>query len=146
MISLEEFKALRLNQFTKGGITALPSRELFAQDWTGEAAGTWTNEALGPIEFLRPIDQPEETKVVVLDFNSAPEELCQRVLAVLGLELRQGMSQSQIEERLGRPLKLHTIGDKGVAPLYKWRGVSEFNVMCVVWREGGLSQVIVSTP
>jgi hypothetical protein len=101
LISYEQFAKLRLRDF-------VPDRSAIREtpDWEWEGS-FWFNESIGFTSFSRHVTTPDETGGLELSFSEMPAEFNQRLLSVIGLPVRRGMSHSEALSALGVPTRTH---------------------------------------
>jgi hypothetical protein len=138
MISYAAFGALRLKDFVNVPVTTLENWEFMDKEWVGEA--------LGFSEWLRLQSDPATLRSLALDFEGFPAASSTRVLAVLGLRLRGGMTLDQLRQVLGEPLEVVAFVPDRTTYEFATGGEDPFNVSCTVRSDTGLSYVLVSRP
>ncbi len=138
MISYEEFAALRLKDFVNVPVTTLEDWEFMDNEWVGEAVGF--------SEWLRLRSEPTTLRSLALDFDDFPTASATRVMEVLGLGVRAGMTLEQLVQVLGEPLEVVSFVPDRTTYEFATGGASLFNVSCTVRSDTGLAYVVVSRP
>jgi hypothetical protein len=95
---------------------------------------------------LRLESDPNTLRSLALDFTDFPAQAAGRVLEILDLPVRQGMSTAGIVDVLGEPYSVHSFVAGRKSYEFRTSGREPFIVSCNVLEEGGLSYLVVRLP
>ena len=139
MISHDEFGKLHLGQFIPDEeITHLKNWEFMGNVWLGEA--------IGFSEWLRLESDPNTLRSLALDLSEFPSEPCRRVLDVVDLPLKRGMSLKDIEEVLGNPIDVDEYISDRKSYSFRFQNGAAYDLSCTVLNEGGLIYLVIMVP
>ena len=138
MIPHVEFGKLRLARF-------LPNETLTELNNWEVMGKTWVGEALSFSEWLRPVNTPETLGSLAIDFDDFPHEAATKVLQVIDLPVRVGMSAQDLTAILGAPVRTHTFTAGRDTYDFAVSGESEYLVSCTVSADVGLTYLVVLT-
>jgi hypothetical protein len=92
MISLKEFKKLRLRPFCL-------TDQLYSEE--REEHGDYVVESVRGVWFFRPTQEDDDTCTISLDFRDNSTDCCDAILAALGLSLRREDTPEEVDQKLG---------------------------------------------
>jgi hypothetical protein len=134
LISHEEFGRLRLVDFSREA-TEIEDWEYLDRLWIGEA--------IGFSEWLRPVEKPDVLGALSLDLSDLPDEMSQKIFAVLRLPLSRGMNYSQVVSVLGEPTHSQQFTSGQTTYEFQCGNQWPYEIDCTVQNEDGLSYVTV---
>lgn len=137
LIPYVEFAELRLAQFVPQ-----PEEIQALEDWEFMDF-RWVGEGIGFTQWLRPLEHPDELRVLSLDLPELPFAVNQRVMEALKLPLRQGMDITTVTELLGETLRTFQYIPDRVTHEFFCGGENPYRVDCTFSSEGGLVYVLV---
>ena len=68
----------------------------------------WNGEGVGFTEWLRPVEDPDATRMIFIDIRNFPDSVSEAVIADLRLPIAKGMKENEVFHLLGLPVKTFT--------------------------------------
>jgi hypothetical protein len=137
LLSYDQFAKLRLRDFAPPNVAIGE-----ASDWEWLGA-RWFNEGVGFTSFSRPLHAPEETGGLEVSFPAFPADSSQRLLVMIGLPLRPGMSASEVLTALGTPTATHLYVPDRHTYDFVLGSPDSYRIGCTITARDGLVHVSV---
>ena len=131
LLSYSSFGKLRLSDFV------VASKITYLEDWE-YLNELWVGEAVGFSEWLRLQSSPDVLGSLALDFPNLDSVAVSKVMAMLGLPLRQGMSIEEISQIIGNPSKTKTFVADRKSYEFILGSQESYTMSCTVKNVGGL--------
>jgi hypothetical protein len=139
MIPYTEFGKLRLSQF----LPAVQVAELDNWEFEGHL---WIGEASGFSEWLRLQSDPLVLRSLAIDFMDFPAEVAAKVLAMIDLPVRPGMTVEQTDALFGEHNRTFRFTADRATYCYRTRDAEPYSVSCTVLDNGGLTYLVIMVP
>lgn len=137
IISHDHFGRLRLADFAPDGtkLVALEGWEYLDRLWVGEA--------IGFTEWLRYVERPDVLGALSLALSTLPDEMSQRVLAILQLPLSRGMNYSQVVGVLGEPMRSRQYVNNQTTFDFQCGSKWKYEIGCTIRDKEGLIHITI---
>lgn len=139
MISYDQFGRLRLSEFVdRLKVVSICNWEFMGHLWLGEAVGF--------TEWLRLEDDPHVVRSISLDLVTLDPETTQSINARIGLPLCRGMTRTDLEHIMGKPVGTVRCVPDRYSVWFRFGEQWTYYVHCTLHEKDGLIYVVIMEP